>query len=130
MLPKSPDGQDSPVQKLRQRKYMPLNCSCHTQLTLQNKPGDVQEATDQFMEAVEERIRFVIKKLREYVNDQKMEQILLKPIETSIVEQYKSFLIRIDIESKEGGRIEVLTQKPMSAESVAVWISQINEQQA
>ncbi|KAL0135965.1 Sec34-like family-domain-containing protein [Mucor lusitanicus] len=110
VLPKSPDGQDSPVQKLRQR--------------------DVQEATDQFMEAVEERIRFVIKKLREYVNDQKMEQILLKPIETSIVEQYKSFLIRIDIESKEGGRIEVLTQKPMSAESVAVWISQINEQQA
>jgi hypothetical protein len=77
------------------------------------------------MEAVEERIRFVIKKLREYVNDQKMEQILLKPIETSIIEQYKSFLIRIDIESKEEGRIEVLAQRPMSAESVAVWISQI-----
>lgn len=89
---------------------------------------DVQESTDQFMEAVEERIRFVIKKLREYVNDQKMEQILLKPIETSIVEQYKSFLIRIDIESKEGGRIEVLTQRPMSAESVAVWVSQIKDQ--
>lgn len=86
---------------------------------------DVQESTDQFMEAVEERIRFVIKKLREYVNDQKMEQILLKPIETNIIEQYKSFLIRIDIESKEEGRIEVLAQRPMSAESVAVWISQI-----
>ncbi|EPB84249.1 hypothetical protein HMPREF1544_08969 [Mucor circinelloides 1006PhL] len=110
VLPKSPDGQDSPVQKLTQK--------------------DVQESTDQFMEAVEERIRFVIKKLREYVNDQKMEQILLKPIETSIIEQYKSFLIRIDIESREGGRIEVLAQKPMSAESVAVWLSQIKDQQA
>lgn len=43
--------------------------------------GDVQEATDQFMEAVEERIKFVVRKLREYVNDAKMEQILMKPIE-------------------------------------------------
>lgn len=43
--------------------------------------GDVQEATDQFMEAVEERIKFVVRKLREYVNDYKMQQILMKPIE-------------------------------------------------
>lgn len=43
--------------------------------------GDVQEATDQFMEATEERIKFVVRKLREYVNDVKMEQILMKPIE-------------------------------------------------
>jgi hypothetical protein len=33
------------------------------------------------MEAVEERIKFVTRKLREYVNDYKMEQILMKPIE-------------------------------------------------
>ncbi|CEP06997.1 hypothetical protein [Parasitella parasitica] len=107
VLPKSTDGQDSPVQKLSSK--------------------DVTEATDQFMEAVQERIRFMTKKLREYVNDQKMEQILLKPIETSIIEQYKSFLIRIDIETKEGGRIAALAEKPMSAESVAVWISQIKD---
>jgi hypothetical protein len=36
------------------------------------------------MEAVEERIRFVVKKLRQYVNDAKMEQILMKPIEVMI----------------------------------------------
>jgi hypothetical protein len=33
------------------------------------------------MEAVEERIKFTTRKLKEYVNDTKMEQILLKPIE-------------------------------------------------
>ncbi|CAO3654870.1 unnamed protein product [Mucor hiemalis] len=90
--------------------------------------GDVQEATDQFMEAVEERIKFVVRKLREYVNDAKMEQILMKPIETSIVEQYKSFLTRVQIESKEGGRIQKLDVQPMSVESVAVWVSQLKEQ--
>lgn len=47
--------------------------------------GDVQEATDQFMEATEERIKFVVRKLREYVNDVKMEQILMKPIEVILL---------------------------------------------
>lgn len=47
--------------------------------------GDVQEATDQFMEAVEERIRFVVRKLREYVSDHKMQQILMKPIEVGLI---------------------------------------------
>ncbi|KAI8890745.1 Sec34-domain-containing protein [Backusella circina FSU 941] len=89
--------------------------------------GDVQEATDQFMEAVEERIKFIVKRLRDYVNDYKMEQILMKPIEISIVEQYKMFLQRVDIESKPGGRIDKLEKLPMSAESVAVWIAQLKE---
>lgn len=37
------------------------------------------------MEAVEERIKFVVRKLREYVNDYKMQQILMKPIEVIIL---------------------------------------------
>lgn len=45
----------------------------------------MQEAADQFMEAVEERIRFVIRKLRVYINDAKMEQILMKPIEVVFI---------------------------------------------
>ncbi|KAI8090069.1 Sec34-like family-domain-containing protein [Gilbertella persicaria] len=89
---------------------------------------NVHEAVDQFMEAVEERIRFVTRKLKEYVNDAKMEQILMKPIETSIIEQYKSFLTRVEIESKEGGRIDKLERQPMSVESVAVSISQLKYQ--
>ncbi|KAI8330814.1 Sec34-like family-domain-containing protein [Choanephora cucurbitarum] len=89
---------------------------------------DVHNAVDQFMEAVEERIKFFSHKLRGYVNDSKMEQILMKPIETSIIEQYKSFLTRVEIESKDSGRIEKLEKKPISVESVAVTIAQLRNQ--
>lgn len=39
---------------------------------------------EQFKEAVSERLRFTLQKLREYVNDYKIEQILMKPIEVNI----------------------------------------------
>ncbi|GAA5814892.1 hypothetical protein MFLAVUS_008395 [Mucor flavus] len=89
---------------------------------------EVHQAIDQFREAVEERIKFVTKKLQDYINDSKMEQILMKPIETSIIQEYKSFLTRIQIDSKEEGRIEKLDTLPMSTESIAVWISHIKDQ--
>ena len=45
---------------------------------------DVQDAADQFKESTSERIRFVLKKLREYVNDYKIEHILMKPIQVRL----------------------------------------------
>ncbi|KAI8978061.1 Sec34-like family-domain-containing protein [Pilobolus umbonatus] len=52
--------------------------------SVQRKPlseGELKEAVNQFMEAAEERMKFVTRKLREYINDSKMEHILMKPIE-------------------------------------------------
>lgn len=45
---------------------------------------EINQAVTQFQEAAEERLPFTIKKLQEYINDTKMEQILLKPIEVSV----------------------------------------------
>ena len=46
--------------------------------------SDVQDTADQFKESTSERIRFVLKKLREYVNDYKIEHILMKPIQVRL----------------------------------------------
>ncbi|KAI7904190.1 Sec34-like family-domain-containing protein [Cokeromyces recurvatus] len=97
--------------------------------TQQLKGKEVQESVQQFMEATEERMKYMTRKLREYINDEKMEHILIKPVQTNIIEQYKSFLIRIEIELKEGGRIEKMEEKPMSPESMVVWITTVIKDQ-
>jgi hypothetical protein len=50
---------------------------------------EINQAVTQFKEAAEERLPFTIKKLQEYINDTKMEQILLKPIEVSMKKKRK-----------------------------------------
>ncbi|SAM04240.1 hypothetical protein [Absidia glauca] len=52
---------------------------------------EINQAVTQFKEAAEERLPFTIKKLQEYINDTKMEQILLKPIEINVLEYYRTF---------------------------------------
>ncbi|ORZ02713.1 Sec34-like family-domain-containing protein [Syncephalastrum racemosum] len=82
---------------------------------------DVKHASDQFKEAAAERIRFVVRKLREYVNDYKIEQILMKPIQANIIEEYRAFYQRAEA-SVKGDDL------PMSVEATAVWIAQLKDE--
>ncbi|ORX50233.1 hypothetical protein DM01DRAFT_323312 [Hesseltinella vesiculosa] len=43
----------------------------------------VAQVINQFKEAISERLPYVQSKLREYINDTKMEEILLQPIDAS-----------------------------------------------
>ncbi|KAL1927436.1 hypothetical protein VTP01DRAFT_3673 [Rhizomucor pusillus] len=78
---------------------------------------EVQETMEQFKEAVSERLRFTLQKLREYVNDYKIEQILMKPIEMNILEHYRSFL-QIAQDTKQAGSLS-------SLEAMGTWIAQL-----
>ncbi|OAD77376.1 hypothetical protein PHYBLDRAFT_131111 [Phycomyces blakesleeanus NRRL 1555(-)] len=90
---------------------------------------DVQSTVEQFKESAEERIRFVLRKLREYVNDYKMEQILIRPIELNILENYKNFYHTVTTESN-GGKISTLDEPLPSVEYMSMWISQWKEEQS
>ncbi|KAI7847278.1 Sec34-like family-domain-containing protein [Circinella umbellata] len=92
--------------------------SIETQKTLIK---DVQDTADQFKESTSERIRFVLKKLREYVNDYKIENILMKPIQTNILDQYKIFFQKVQID------LNIKEVSIMSIESMAVWLSQLKD---
>ncbi|KAI9246933.1 Sec34-like family-domain-containing protein [Phascolomyces articulosus] len=98
--------------------------SVHIETRDQSLTKDVQDTAKQFKESAGERIRFVLKKLREYVNDYKIEQILMKPIQTNILEQYKAFIQKVEVELK----LEIAEEPLMSVEAMAVWLSQLKDQ--
>ncbi|CAO3629159.1 unnamed protein product [Cunninghamella blakesleeana] len=54
-------------------------------------PKEINKVVAQFQEAAEERLKYVVKNLHDYINDPKMEQILIKPVEVNVIEYYKSF---------------------------------------
>ncbi|KAI7868135.1 Sec34-like family-domain-containing protein [Spinellus fusiger] len=87
---------------------------------------DVQSAIEQFKESTEERLRFVLKKLREYVNDYKMEHILIRPIELNIIEHYKTFYQVVLTESSKG-TVGPLDPLPVSVEDMTLWVAQWKE---
>ncbi|KAI8367627.1 Sec34-like family-domain-containing protein [Radiomyces spectabilis] len=81
---------------------------------------EILSTIEQFKEATQERLKFVTRKLREYVHDQKMEEILLKPVESNVIEQYSDFVRQTMLEvSAEPSKA------PMSVEAMAVWISDL-----
>ncbi|KAI9489876.1 Sec34-like family-domain-containing protein [Zychaea mexicana] len=90
----------------------------------QSFTNDARETADQFMESTGERIRFVLKKFREYVNDHKIEQILMKPIQANILDQYKAFIQTVETDWK----IQNSEDPFMSVEAMAVWLSQLKDQ--
>ncbi|KAJ8655596.1 hypothetical protein O0I10_008684 [Lichtheimia ornata] len=86
---------------------------------------EILDTVGQFKESAGERIRFVVRKLREYVNDYKIEQILMKPIQMNALEEYKGFYRAV--ESRMGS--EDIHETPiMSVEAAAVWLSQVKDQ--
>ncbi|KAI9314096.1 Sec34-like family-domain-containing protein [Dichotomocladium elegans] len=59
--------------------------SSHNKETAGSFADNIRETMDQFKESASERIRFVVKKLHEYVADYKIEQILMKPIQVLFI---------------------------------------------
>ncbi|KAG0181129.1 Golgi transport complex subunit 3 [Apophysomyces sp. BC1021] len=80
--------------------------------------GDLLDTVKQFKESAQERILFISRKLGQYINDHKMEQILMKPIEINIIERYKMFY-----------HTSVGSIKIMSPEAAAVWVAQLKQEQ-
>ncbi|ORZ17279.1 hypothetical protein BCR42DRAFT_414323 [Absidia repens] len=83
----------------------------------------VYQTVAQFQEAADERLRYTIKKLQEYINDVKMEQILLKPVEINVMDYYKTFYQTVT--SENGSKIQSLEKPLVSIEEMATYISHI-----
>ncbi|KAF7728396.1 Golgi transport complex subunit 3 [Apophysomyces ossiformis] len=83
---------------------------------------ELSNAIRQFKERTKEDIPLICMKLKEYINDYKMEQILIKQIEINIVERYKTFyrMCTGTVETKHGAII--------SPEAVAVWVDHLRQQ--
>ncbi|KAI8137696.1 Sec34-like family-domain-containing protein [Fennellomyces sp. T-0311] len=111
--------------KLRAIVYSQISTlrSAHIETRDQTLPKDVRDTAAQFKESAGERIGFVLRKLREYVNDYKIEQILMKPIQTNILEQYKAFY-----QTVEDMNIHDNSYSLMSVEVTALWLSQLKDQ--
>ncbi|CAO3586989.1 unnamed protein product [Absidia cylindrospora] len=83
----------------------------------------VHQTVAQFQEAADERLRHTIKKLQEYINDVKMEQILLKPVEINVMDYYKTFYQTVT--SDNGSKIQPLEKPLVSIEEMTTYISHI-----
>jgi hypothetical protein len=65
-----------------------------------------------------------MRRLSQYLDDKKMEVILLRPIQMNIVSRYRQYY---DILINEYD-VETLSKQPPTPESMAMWISQLVEE--
>ncbi|KAI8344446.1 hypothetical protein BC941DRAFT_408651 [Chlamydoabsidia padenii] len=108
--------------KLSTKKASPNN-DTHPDDSAEIPSNQVIQVVTQFQEAAEERLPFTIKKLQEYINDTKMEQILLKPIEINVLDYYKTFYQTVT--TNQGNKIQPLDTPLMTVDQMATYLSQI-----
>lgn len=89
-----------------------------------NLIGSAYGAFEAFREAVNARLSFTMHRLGQYLDDAKMEAILLRPIQMNISSRYRQFY---EIVSNQYD-LETLPKQIPSTESMALWISQLVEQ--
>ncbi|RHZ56100.1 hypothetical protein Glove_406g88 [Diversispora epigaea] len=67
----------------------------HYQTLLKNQkfaqPAKIIEVYDDFQETVKKRLRYIIPKMSEYLDDRKTESVLLKPMQKHIIDTYQAF---------------------------------------
>ncbi|KAI9307016.1 hypothetical protein BJ944DRAFT_34362 [Cunninghamella echinulata] len=85
----------------------------------------INKIVAQFQEAAEERLKYVVRNLQDYINDKKMEQILLKPIEVNVIEYYKSFYQMVTSNNNNNNNNNTKLQQPL--ENTLPSISSISE---
>jgi hypothetical protein len=74
-----------------------------------------------FREAVNARLNFTMRRLSQYLDDRKMEAILLRPIQMNILSRYRQYY---DILMNQYD-VETLPKQPPTTEAMAMWISQL-----
>ncbi|KAH8549971.1 Sec34-like family-domain-containing protein [Umbelopsis sp. PMI_123] len=87
-------------------------------------PDSAYQVYESFREAVNARLTFTMRRLSQYLDDKKMEVILLRPIQMNIVSRYRQYY---DILINEYD-VETLSKQPPTPESMAMWISQLVEE--
>ncbi|KAJ2965021.1 hypothetical protein NQZ79_g51 [Umbelopsis isabellina] len=87
-------------------------------------PSSAYGAFEAFREAVNARLSFTMHRLGQYLDDAKMEAILLRPIQMNISSRYRQFY---EIVSHQYD-LETLPKQIPSTESMALWISQLVEE--
>ncbi|CAO3664413.1 unnamed protein product [Umbelopsis vinacea] len=79
------------------------------------------EVYEAFREAVNARLNFTMRRLSQYLDDRKMEAILLRPIQMNILSRYRQYY---DILMNQYD-VETLPKQPPTTEAMAMWISQL-----
>lgn len=82
------------------------------------------EVCESFREAANARLNFTMRRLSQYLDDSKMEAILLRPIQMNIVSRYRQYY---DIVINQYD-LETLPKQPPTTEAMAMWISQLVEE--
>ncbi|KAI8071316.1 hypothetical protein BC940DRAFT_166801 [Gongronella butleri] len=82
----------------------------------------LMQAIDQFKEAISERLPYVQTKMREYINDAKMEDILLGPIHVHLVDEYRQF--HHAVATADAAKMEPLTTPLPEIDAIAQFIAQ------
>jgi len=87
-------------------------------------PNAAYEVCESFREAANARLNFTMRRLSQYLDDSKMEAILLRPIQMNIVSRYRQYY---DIVINQYD-LETLPKQPPTTEAMAMWISQLVEE--
>ncbi|RIB08130.1 Sec34-like family-domain-containing protein [Gigaspora rosea] len=95
----------------------------HQQTSLKDQsfaqPANVIEVYETFQEAVKSRLRYIITKMSEYIEDRNTENVLLKPIQNRIIETYQAFY---EILQSENFELDNFPKTLGDVEEVKEWV--------
>ncbi|CAG8532098.1 6020_t:CDS:10 [Funneliformis mosseae] len=82
-------------------------------------PAKIVEVYESFQNSVQARLRYIITKMSEYLEDRKTEYILLKPMQHNVIDTYKTFY---DILQQEKYEFDKFPKPIGTFEEVKEWV--------
>ncbi|KAI8811510.1 Sec34-like family-domain-containing protein [Cladochytrium replicatum] len=91
-------------------------------------PSNVVAISEEFKDSLSKRLQFAIAKMTDYLGDKKTEGVLVRVIQSNIIETYRAFYETVSLEYVDGsGRdIDGLISKLAPVEEVERWIAKIS----